>query len=522
MAARASWVGLALLVLLSGAALADETVEARVTYVTGSSVYVDAGTDQGLRVGSRLELFREGTAVAVLEVREATRRRAVCAVVEGSVVVEVDDRVRFTPQAAPAPEAAEAEPARRPRRGGLRAAGIRGRIGARYLAVRNRNEGGADFSQPALDLRLDGTNIAGSAWGLNVDVRARRTYRDLSDGGSDDDRRTRVYRLATSWSEPGGGWGVVAGRQFSPALSGVSIFDGISLEYGNERWTAGLLSGSQPDAEDFGYSSEIREHGLYFRLRGGPTTEKRWVFTTGLIGSYQDSEVNREFLYLQGRYTGPRFSAFATQEVDFNPAWKTELGDDSVEATSSYVSLRYRFAKAFTLRGGFDNRRNVRLWRDRETPETVFDDTFRRGAWLGALFRIGPKFRLGLDGRTRRGEDDESADSYTLTLGAHRLTRLNLRVSSRSTGYSNERVEGWLHSVSAGVDLGPAVALQLTGGLRDEENLLNGFFDERVTWFGADLDVSLGRHWYLILSAERTDGDLEQVDQLYTSLTYRF
>jgi hypothetical protein len=37
-----------------------------------------------------------------------------------------------------------------------------------------------------------------------------------------------------------------------------------------------------------------------------------------------------------------------------------------------------------------------------------------------------------------------------------------------------------------------------------------------------DTDVSLGRAWYLLLSASREQGGWETSDQLYSALTYRF
>ena len=51
---------------------------------------------------------------------------------------------------------------------------------------------------------------------------------------------------------------------------------------------------------------------------------------------------------------------------------------------------------------------------------------------------------------------------------------------------------------------------------------VNDLFDDQMVWYGLDLDVFLGRRWFLLLSAERTDGDFEEVDQYYTRLSYRF
>ena len=47
-----------------------------------------------------------------------------------------------------------------------------------YLATLDRTGELEDYSQPSLDLRLDSASIAGSAWGLSIDARARRTYRN--------------------------------------------------------------------------------------------------------------------------------------------------------------------------------------------------------------------------------------------------------------------------------------------------------------------------------------------------------
>jgi hypothetical protein len=43
----------------------------------------------------------------------------------------------------------------------------------------------------------------------------------------------------------------------------------------------------------------------------------------------------------------------------------------------------------------------------------------------------------------------------------------------------------------------------------------------KVTWFGAGLDLGLGRAWYLMVSGTRESGP-DATDQLYTALSYRF
>ena len=88
--------------------------------------------------------------------------------------------------------------------------------------------------------------------------------------------------------------------------------------------------------------------------------------------------------------------------------------------------------------------------------------------------------------------------------------------------FQNDRLEGWLHSVDLSIDVGARVRLAVIGGVRDDESLLNSDLDDSVTWYGLDVDIDLGRRIYLMLSAERSEGDFEEYDQLYATLACRF
>ena len=194
----------------------------------------------------------------------------------------------------------------------------------------------------------------------------------------------------------------------------------------------------------------------------------------------------------------------------------------STTLTSTFLSLRYRVTPAFRLLGGYDNRRNALLWEDFETPEEEFDEIWRQGIWLGADGDIGKHLRLGVNGRTNDRGPAGTSESYTLFVGAHRLTRADIAVRFRGTHFENDRNEGELYSLSASGSLGYRVRLGLSGGVRDEKSLVNPAFDDAVTWYGLDLDVDLGRRFYVMLWGEYSEGDLEDVGQLFATVAYRF
>jgi len=511
-----------LLLLGCGAAAtadAEEPSSAGVTYVTGSSIYIDAGSEGGVTVGERLTVTRGEEKVAVVEVREVSARRAVCSVVERFLEPAVGDVVQYVPQVSvPPPETApyETSSARRPPR---RGAGIHGRVGLRYLWISDRLWGAGDLTQPALDLTFSATNIGGSPWNLVADFRSRRTFRG---SGVEDDARTRLYQLAVARRGITDPWNLVVGRQYAAAVAAVGLFDGVTFQYSGKGWAVGALTGTQPDPIDYSYSSEIRDHGVYATFQGRTAGRRSWLITTGLIGSYVGSEINREFIYVQGRYIGPKLSTFLIQEVDYNRDWKAEEGDGGFDPTNTFVSLSYQATRVIGLHGGYDNRRNIRLFRDRDTPITEFDDAFRRGGWAGVSLSFARFYRLGLDARSSDGGTAGDVASYTANFSVAGLTSRNVNFNVRGTQYTRDQVEGWLWGMNAGLDLGRSVYFQVVGGMRDEESPLGVFPETSIVWYGFDLDLDLGRRWYLTVSAERSDGDLEQVDQLYTTLSYRF
>jgi len=502
----------------------DSAAVAKVTYVTTSSIYVDAGTAEGLRAGHRLEVVRDGQVVAVLELKDVTTHRASCRVLEKTSDPVVGDTVRFVPDATPlAPDAGAAAAGTPPgpdsSRARSRDVGIHGRIGVSYVAISDRTTG-TGYSQPALLLQINGSAIAGSPWYVAADLRARRTYRDLSDGTSVEDDGTRLYRLALSRRGQSDPWAVTIGRQYSPTLAAVNIFDGVSAEYVRPKWGVGLFGGTQPDPEDFGYSEQITDYGAFATFRGIPAPRHGWQVSTAVIGSYDDGELNREYLYLQGNYNGPVFSIYAAEEVDFNRGWKADEGADSVEVTGSFVTMRFQAGRKVALLTGLDNRKNVRLWRDHETPVTEFDDAFREGIWAGLFVQPAPRLSFGFDGRTNGGGSAGDSTSYSASFAVNGYTRRSLGFNTRATQYSNDRVEGSLYALGFSFGLAPGVYAVIGGGQRDESGVAG--VPANLTWYGVDIDVTLGRHWYLLLAGERTDGDFEDDQQFYSTLSFQF
>ena len=503
-----------------------------VTYLAGGSVYLEAGRRDGLAEGDTLEVVSGGRTTSRLIVRYLSSARSACDTLSALRMPAVGDVVRYRAHAV-APTAASADTAGAagaaivtgpgaagtgeagagtpgsagaPGAGGMdgarRVDRLRGSIGVRYLTLDPRSGGG--YAQPGIDLRLDGANVGGTPVDVGVDVRGRRTYH--STAGVADDGETRVYRLAAAVHDASGRRRLTVGRQLSSELASVSLLDGVRAEIVGERWGGGVFAGAEPDPATWAVNGDILHYGAFATRRGrqGPG---RWLLTGGGVASFDQGQVNRQYGFLQGSWMDPRLSVFTAGEVDLNTGWKRTFGDPVVSLTNAFLSAHAQITRALSVSAGYDDRRNVRLYRDHETPETEFDDRHRQGAWLGAAAGVARYLRIAADGRWSGGGTGADYHSYSGSIEAYRLPPYRVDARWRSTRFDGAVSSGWMHTAGLGVRPWGTSRIELSGGSNTSTDALSGL-RIRTRWEGVDLDLGIAPSWYLLLSAQHNNGDL--------------
>jgi hypothetical protein len=477
--------------------------------------------------------MRSGLVIATIRATYLSSRSSSGEIVSSAAPPEVGDSVRYHPAAQEVIVVAADSSSntattrrypswRRP---------IRGHVGVQYLTISQPNiDGLGALTQPSADIYLEATGLGGTPIGLIVDGRSRRTIGSRQVGTFDE--RTLIYQVSLSIANPGTGTRLSVGRQYSSALSSVSLFDGVTAELNRARWSVGGFGGVQPDAATMGYSTEVREAGGYVQLHNTPGGSVPWSVTTGAVSSRDVDQLNREFGFAQLAWTGRVVSVFATQEVDINRGWKQAAGEATLSPTSTFATVMVRPKDELSFQAGIDNRRNVRLYRDFVSPETEFDDAFRAGVWGGASLVVFRTLRVGTDARFASGGSAGDAAYYTGSLSFTPPSRLGIDARLRSTSYSTDTFTGWLHAFSvAASPFGDAIRFELNGGLRTQRlrstdstatnpGLSAGL--NRAQWIGASADVSLGRSWYVLLSGTRDGAGVDLTNQFYGSLVFRF
>ncbi len=508
----------AVLPSLTQAQKPDSTATAVVTAVTMGTLYIGAGRNNGVREGTVLRIARLGDK-AVYRVQYISSTSAAARGDSLAPLPAVGDTVFFRPvmqvaQTTGGPAAT----------GSTRANGppLRGRIGFRYLGSWERT-GNIALKQPGLELLLDGPIMPGSPVAVNLDVRSRRTSLYRPGTTPTTDGVMGVYQAAVR-IQPGGAFRAILGRQYAPVLAGVGLYDGVLLDLEKPTWGAGLMAGVAPDQGSLAVSTNLKQAGWFVQGHNRVGTAVRWGITLGGMGSYVAGEVNREFGFLQGTVGTRSFSALVLQEVDLNRGWKVAAGEPRLGLTSTFASVNLNPANGVSLNGGFDSRRNIRLYRDLTTPEDLFDDRFRQGLWAGANFTIRRKFRLGSDVRTNRvsGADSLTTTAYSVTASADQLTPLGFGLRFRGTRYQVP-MRGTGTLLSGAFRLAPPSlgALEINGGRRSEH--IDP--DQDRTWAGFSTEVFVRRSWFFLVTFTREwgrNGLTPTTDLLYGGLSYRF
>lgn len=527
---RIRWA-LAGLVGLASALCGQGTRTARVTFLTTASVYIDAGTAEGLAAGGRVNVLHAGLAAAELRVSFVSTHQASCQVISKTVAIAVGDTVRFVAVSAATARAdsGTAHPSQAPpvptstwtRHSGY--GRLRGRIGLYYLTVQQRDSLGGRFSQPSGELRLTGAGLGGTPFGLVADVRSRRLVQVLPGGPNSTSDQNRVYQALLFWQASGSPVRFTTGRQYAPGVSSVGLIDGAAIEINQSAWDYGVFAGTSPDPITLGAPLDsLRNLGGYVRWHNRIGSLEHWSVTAGASGSYVGWHTNREFFYAQGNYQSRLMSIYAVQEVDYYRDWRrVATGEPMLSPTSTFANVQVQVTPAVSLSAGVDNRRNVRLYEYVVNPAIAFDDTFRRGVWVGAAARVAEHYQVAVDARANHDVTNGEANTFTLGLGADRVTPLDVSIRTRTTRYTTAARAGWLNALSVGIEPFGRGSLQLTAGWRTEHDTTSAP-GLSVGWLSLDMDVSLGRSLFAILSGYRERGGITAHDLLYAEFSYRF
>lgn len=491
---------LILIAFLFSMALPLQAVENRVrgtvTYISGSSVYVDVGTSSGITSGDTLLVVRGRAVIGPVVVSAAARHSSSCSPLVPILDIRVGDEVTASAEQVSEPETPEPEPEKVVITSrSVPANQVSGRLSLGSYLSRDLTQSGLDFTRPSLSAVLRMRRLGGTPLALEFRQRVRYLGRESESNVSLEEDRwaSRVYELALVYEERGNPLALRFGR-FSPeGARGIGYLDGALARYAlTERLTVGVAGGVRPDYFDAGIDTREKAFGIFTRYDRKTSAGRMISASAAFSGTYGDGTVSREFFFLEGSYAaGRRFATRNSVEIDLNRGWKRSDGRPALEVTGLFLTARIGVLEDLTIGVSFDNRKNLRTLYNRAVPDSLFDDALRRGFHTSVSWKFNSKMRV--DGsfgiRARQGFDDTISGSGALRIAD--FLGKGLSLNARLSVFRMMFTQGYRPSVGLGFPRLGDLRLSVSGG-----SYIYDVGGSKVShpWMESSADYRLGRN----------------------------
>ncbi|MFH1718584.1 MAG: hypothetical protein ABIF19_14615 [Planctomycetota bacterium] len=458
---------LAAIILLCGHARAVEvTVSGRITHELATGVYVDKGTDHGLRQGILGSLRLNDGRMLEFEVLQATRNVAIL-----RLVGRVNDQEKLIDQAVElvfeqlTPEDKDAESPTQYSPGGDDKSFVpllappswvlglpetrnifHGQMRIRQMLQKDR-ESLLDYSVTHFGSSGSLDRIEGSGW--NFDWSGDLSYRDghaLRFHPDHQEPRLDLYLASFHRAFAEGGF-LRFGRFLPRELPGIGYVDGVQgqVRRGEHLWL-GAVAGLKPDRSDLSASADEPLLAGYATFEAGQRSGRYYSGTAGLLGSAYEGHADRLALLVDQRAGfGPLLALYSTAEVDFDVGGAEAR--TGTRLTRLDVSAVSRPASSLAFRAGLDHWERPDNRAERDLLLIDDDRFFDSGYWR---YWVGSD--QGLPWSLRLSEEVSYIDSSTGEYDPHwrvGLTRTGLfswRDASATATFYNlaaEQVDGY-------------------------------------------------------------------------------
>lgn len=513
-----------------------------IQYLSAENVYLKGGAEDGVEKGMILRIVRKDITIGSVRVEFVAAHSSSCRIIsftspfragdtavlvkasesaDSSAVKEspVEQEILDKPEATPPVAKEVTKPRSRTNR-----SRVSGSISAsQYQYIDSRSDL-RNYSQPSLRVNLRGRNIRRPGYNFRIRTRSRYINRGTSSPGrvNEEDWQNRLYEASFSYDAPEAFLQYRLGRIITNHLSGIGYIDGAQISVKNGSYVrSGLFAGLQPDPTLESWDTGSFKSGAFVTLEKGDYLQNRIETTLAVAGEYSDSEISREFLFLQTNYSVNRkFSFYFSSELDVNRGWRKERAGNTLELSSAYLSGRFQFSKNVNLTLQYDNRQNYWSAATRSMDAVLFDELLRQG-YRGILsLRLPYRISLSINGglRSAEGEEDALTGGSRLYIPTFIFSPLSLSFSG--AGFRNTFNEGYNATARMGLRILSSQRLELYYG-RYGYTIASIPGPQLNEWTGINLNLLLRRHYYFLGQYEVDWGSDREGQTFRAEIGYR-
>ena len=389
-------------------------MEGKVSYITGENIYVRFASTEQIENGDTLFIRDENSLTPALLVDHKSSISCLCSKL-AERTFKVDDIVygrKNNPvrevvkpqQELPEKDVNEQvlvtqEPTKEP----SRTQDISGRLS--MSSYSNFSDEGDNIHRFRYTLSAKASNLSGSKLSAETYVSFTHKLHKWDVVQENLNNALKVYSLALKYdiNESATVW---AGRKINPRIANVGAIDGLQFEYKFRNMFAGIVGGSRPDHQDYGYNFDLFEYGAY--VGQSAKTENGFVQSSlAFFEQRNTGNVDRRFVYMQHTNSAIKsLTLFSSLELDLYKL-ENDKPTNTVSLTSLYFSARYRFSKRLSFFGSYDNRKNVIYYETfRNYADEILQQASRQGVRARINYRSVNGFIVGASAGTRFRDED--------------------------------------------------------------------------------------------------------------------
>lgn len=497
---------------------------ASVSYISGSSIYIDGGRGAGFDVGDTLIVSRKQDTVCTAVIVAVSSSSSSARVLVQNLPPSVGDRAAVSkvvlsrssqsPLPIPRPTIPVAISSQNV---------VSGYVALSYAATSWQGNS-FDLSQPGAVLKFTIARLAGS--GMSFSMYGRATY----DFNSPAAQRTptsrfdnRLYEAALSLESPSSWFGFSLGRVSSRYVAGMGLFDGAQFYVRMGGLKVGAFGGWQPGNTMTSFETKKQKFGGFVSYGWGAgvfnSSEVTVAYGKGMVGGRLD----REYLYVQSRLRlTPNLFFYQSTEVDMH---RMEAGEPTSKLglTNTYVSLTFYPLQWLNISGGYDATRSIYLFETMKSiADTLVDQSLKQGLRGSVSVRLPMNIVMNAIG-TVRPASGTNPEAHTFGGG---LRIADIRNSGISVGGQYTKIASlYTDGVDVAADVSWWVTERLSATLRMDRYQYTALGESdalRTVTGSLNVSFRFSRSLYAMVFVDQVWDSIQNLRRMYLECGFHF
>ena len=313
------------------------------------------------------------------------------------------------------------------------------------------------------------------------------------------------------------------GRKINPVIANIGAIDGIQFQQEWNRIFIGVVGGTRPDYQNYGFNSKLIEYGAYV---GQNLKVENGFLQTSLAFFEQRNNGNtdRRFIYFQHSNSYIKnINIFSSVELDLFKIENEKL-QNTLSLTSLYLSVNYRVSRKLSLFGSYDNRKNVIYYETfKNYTDAILQQASRQGLRLRVNFRPVNYMNIGVNAGTRFMKNDPRAtNTLNGNVSYSKIPFINSSLSLSANLMQTAYLDGQVYGARLSKDIFPGKLYGMLNYRWVQFNYANSVSQLNQNIGEIDFSYHFNKKLYLSVNFETTFQESEIYNRLYLNLRWKF